>query len=427
MKKLIPILLLVTMLIGCTLYDHFTLTELTTTVTPDTIAELTEYRKLTALDLTGSTCYAEIEDYKAAHPEVTVTYAVELLGTWYNPDTTEALDLSAITAADFSTVADTLRWLPKVTAINLNGADGMGTLTVTEVTALRDLLPEGIALTYSFELFGETFDMTTQRIEFVNTDIGDGGEPLLRQALDLLPNCTYVKMDNCSFSNEVMAKLRDDYPNVEVVWRVWYGINNRFCALTDETVIRSSHHLTNETVYNMRYLTNVKYMDIGHNDTLTDISFCAFMPELQLLIVSGAPVQDLNPLSGLTKLEFLELCFCGRLTDISPLKTCTGLKYLNIAGSYVKNLTALEKLPIERFMALSTPLSYEVRKAFDEKHPDCLSVYTGVQPYGYGWRYIDDGYTYWDYYATMRQMFHYDELKLLNGYDWDEATKNDPW
>ncbi len=428
MKRLLPLLMLLTLLTGCTLYDHMTVTELTLTVTPETIIELEDYRKLTAADLTGSTCYAEIEAYKAAHPEVTVTYTVELFGTWYDPSTTTALDLSTMTADQIPTLLDTLQWLPKVTDIALNGSEGTAVLSLTEVKTLTDALPEGITVSYAFDLFGQTLDLTTERIEFVNTEIGDDGEERIRQTLDLLPSCSYLKLDNCGLSNEVMAKLRDDYPDTKVVWRVWYGKNNRFCALTDETVVRSSHYLTNETVYNMRYLTDVVYMDIGHNETLTDISFCAFMPKLKLLIVSGAPVEDISPLAGLTELEFLELCFCGWLEDISPLADCTGLKYLNIAGSCVKDLSALDDLPIERFMAISTNrLPYAQRTAFAEKHPDCLSVYKGVQPYGYGWRYIDDGYTFWEYYATMRKIFHYDQLKLLNGYEWDEATKNDPW
>ena len=78
-------------------------------------------------------------------------------------------------------------------------------------------------------------------------------------------------------------------------------------------------------------------------------------------------------------------------------------------------------------MAIRSRISYADRQVMKEWHPDCLSVYTGKQPYGYGWRYIDDGYTFWDYYATMRKMFHYDEQALLNGYEWEEKTKNDPW
>lgn len=425
MKRLLPILLLCAMLSGCTLYEHFTVTELTTVVTAEDINTLEDYRKLTHLDLTGSDCYAEIEAYIAAHPEVQVTYAVALLGTWYAPDTTD-LDLSHMTAEDIPAVIDTLQWLPAVTDIRLMAADGTSPLSLTDVKQLRDGLP-AVTLHYSFDLFGQTADLTTQRLEYVNRDIGDAGEERLRQALDLMTDCTYIKLDNCGFTNEVMAGVRDDYPDTKVVWRVWYGKNNRFHALTDETVVRSSHYLTDDTVENMKYLTDTMYMDIGHNDTLTNISFCAYMPNLKLLILSGSPVSDLSALSGLQELEFAELCFCGNVKDVTPLADCPNLKYLNIAYTAVSDVTALDELPLERFMAMHCSMNYAARQAFDAVHPDCLSVYTGVQPYGYGWRYIDDGYTFWDYYATMREMFHYDQQALLNGYEWEEVTKNDPW
>ena len=44
-----------------------------------------------------------------------------------------------------------------------------------------------------------------------------------------------------------------------------------------------------------------------------------------------------------------------------------------------------------------------------ESHPDCWTTYTGSkQPYGKGWRYDDGGYTYFEYYAKMREIFDYD-------------------
>ena len=49
---------------------------LTRVVTEENIGELEDYSGLRELDLTGSTCYGAIEDYKARHPEVVVTYTV---------------------------------------------------------------------------------------------------------------------------------------------------------------------------------------------------------------------------------------------------------------------------------------------------------------------------------------------------------------
>lgn len=37
----------------------------------------------------------------------------------------------------------------------------------------------------------------------------------------------------------------------------------------------------------MKYCEGVKYMDIGHNEYLTDLSFVSGMPNLEVMIASG--------------------------------------------------------------------------------------------------------------------------------------------
>ena len=58
---------------------------------------------------------------------------------------------------------------------------------------------------------------------------------------------------------------------------------------------------------------------------------------------------------------------------------------------------------------MQNDVSAASQNQFKEWHPDCLSRFTGKQPYGYGWRYIDNGITYNDYYANMRIVFRYDD------------------
>ena len=426
-KRLFPALIILSLLFclnGCSMYERYKTEELTLVATEEDIQQLEDYPNLHYVDLSGSTCYQAIEDYITAHPEVEVVYTVDVLGQTYSPNAT-ALDLSSMDAQSIPEVTESIKWLHNLKEINLMPTEGPSKLSVTEVKALAEACPD-VTFNYRFDLFGQTIDINAERVEFVQTQIGDENEGQIRAALDIMPNCTYFKVDRCGLSSEVLAKIRDDYPDTKIVWRVFFG--TKFNALTDETVLRSSHYLNNDNVSEMKYLTDVKYVDIGHNEVLTDISFLSYMPNLELLIVSGSSLTDLTPLANAKKLEFLELCFCGQLRDLSPLVGCESLKYLNISATKVCDLSPLENLPIERFNCILNPnMPSATKDAFVASHPDCLTVYTGKQPYGYGWRYIDDGYTFWDYYATMRQMFHYDEPALLNGYAWDEATKNDPW
>jgi len=432
MKHKLLTLLLCALLLSCfsgcfvqELYENYKTEAVTMTVTEETIIRLEDFPNLLTADLSGSTCYDAIEAYKTAHPEVQVTYTIQVLGDFYAMDTV-SLDLSSMTADDLPQIMDALPRLPMLTEVNLMKSDGTASLSLAELLTLTEAFPH-ITFNYQFDFFGQTVDLYTERLDYVNVHMGDEAEAQLREMLAVMPKLAYMKLDRCGFSNAVLDKVNRDYPDTKVVWRVFYGKNNKFNALTDETVIRSSHYLTNDTVENMQYLTDVVYMDIGHNETLTNVSFLAHMPKLKLLILSGSPVKDISPLTGLSELEFVELAFCGNLRDLSPLATLTGMKYLNIGGTNADDISCLMERPMERFVCMLTRIPQTQKDAYAETYPDCLIVKRGVQPYGYGWRYIDDGYNFNEYYKTMRQIFHYDEEALLNGYAWDEATKNDPW
>lgn len=432
MKRKLLALLLTVIIVYCfsgcfvqELYENYKTEAVTMAVTEETIVELENFPNLLTADLSGSTCYDAIEAYKAAHPEVQVTYTIQVLGNFYAMDTV-FLDLSAMTADDLPQIMDALPRLPKLTEVNLMKEDGTAALSLAELKILTEDFPH-ILFNYQFNFFGQTVDLYTERLDYVNVQMGNEAEAQLREMLAVMPKLEYIKLDRCGFSSAVLDKVNKDFPDTKVVWRVFYGKNNRFNALTDETVIRSSHRLTNDTVDEMQYLTDVVYMDIGHNETLTNVSFLAHMPKLKLLILSGSPVTDISPLTGLTELEFVELAFCGNLRDLTPLATLTGMKYLNIGGTGANDISCLMERPMERFVCMLTQIPPAQKDAYAETYPDCLIVKRGVQPYGYGWRYIDDGYNFNEYYKTMRQIFHYDEESLLNGYEWDEATKNDPW
>ena len=430
-KKLITLLLAVAMLYclsGCfvqELYENYKTEHVTVVVTEEDIIQLEDYPNLLTADLSGSTCYDAIEEYKRNHPEVEVTYTIKVLDDFFPMETT-ALNLSHMTSDRVQEAAEQLVRLPKVTEIDFMAADGSTAVAPADVKIFMEYYPE-FTYNYQFDFFGQTVDLYQERLEYVQVEMGEAAEAQLREMLSVLPNLSYIKLDRCGFTSPVLDGVNKDFPDTKVVWRVFYGINgNRFNALTDETVIRSSHYLTDDTVAEMQYLTDVVYMDIGHNEHLFDISFIAHMPNLKLLILSGSPLNDISPLAGLQNLEFAELAFCGNLVDLSPLASCPGLKYVNIGGTYANDITPLMDLELERFVTMLNRVPMQQKNDYEAAHPDCLIVKTGKQPYGYGWRYIDDGYNFNEYYKTMRLIFHYDEEALLNGYEWDEKTASDP-
>lgn len=451
--------------------------QLSTVVTEDTIASLDQYPNLKEVDLSGSTCYAAIAEYMQTHPQVQVSYTVSL-GTFttshnatdltlepgnYDPDTllenlqyltalktlhlprmtltpeeytalvtqypqialthsveflgseypsdTEQLDLSALKPQQVPEAAKGLSMLPKLSYVELMTASGTSELNKAEVKQLMDAAPNS-AFHYTFTLYGKTVSTTDETIAYKNVKIGNEGEAAIREALDILRGCTYFKLENCGIDNEVMASIRADYPDTKVVWRVYFG-NSTY--LTDVVALRSVYGVENDNCDAMKYCTDVKYMDLGHNDTLTDISFIRNMPELEICIISGVMMTDLEPFSGCKKLEWLELASCYDVTDLTPLASCESLRFLNISYTKVTSLEPLDDLPLERFVYLGPRASAKEQELFRAIHPDCWTRFRGTQPYGIVWRYNDEGYTYFDYYKKIREIFNYDGIAFNNG------------
>lgn len=346
----------------------------------------------------------ELSSLRERYPNLSLAYSVLLNGKTYDPDATQ-VDLSGLTSGELDEAISKLTALPEVREIELMDARGKSALSMTDVKTLMDALPD-MDIHYTFEFFDQTLSTSDTRVEYDSVYMGNEAEPQIRQVLDILPNCTYFVLDSCGIDDEVMASIRDDYPDVKVVWRVFIDIFN---MRTDEEIIRVTFKLTDENCAPLQYCTDAVYIDLGHNSTLHDISYFRNMPKLECVIVSGAPVVDMTVFENCDNLIWLELCFCGWVTDISALENHPTLKYLNISFTSVEDISALENVNLERLNAMGTKISEADQQHFIETHPDCISIFEGKQPYGYGWRYDDEGYTFFEYYARMREVFRYAE------------------
>ena len=290
--------------------------------------------------------------------------------------------------------------------VELMDENGKSALQKSDVKLLVDAAPEAI-FHYTFQIFGKTISTNDEEVEFNRQNIGNDGEEELRSALDIMTGCKAFRLIDCGFDNEVLAQIRADYPRTKVVWKVKFG---KYSAMTDTDTIRAVKNVFDDTCYNLRYCNEVKYMDLGHNETLTDLSFVGFMPDLEILIVSGCAVSDLSGFENCKKLEFLELAYCGKLTDISPLAGCESLTDLNISYTKVKDLVPLDGLPLEHLMSVHSWVQPNEQTVFKEIHPDCWSQFYAAQPYGKGWRYEQDGRTYTKGYTKVREVFDLDSI-----------------
>ena len=188
----------------------------------------------------------------AESPEPTPTPVPELTfpdGSVHKIDETE-LDLTRLSHKDVKATAALLKQMPDLKTVDL-GTDGAWTGTQPELneentalerpeTATRDLswadlrmlqeaAPDAEML-YKFCFYGRELTTRDEKMDLNHSDMADGGEAV-RNILPLMKHCRYLDMDSCGVPSEEMAKIRDAYPEMDVVWRIWFGYN--FSCRTD--------------------------------------------------------------------------------------------------------------------------------------------------------------------------------------------------
>lgn len=366
-------------------------------------------------DLSGQ----EQDLLKKAYPQLEVTSTVEILGKEYDSVTTK-LDLSAMKSADVETVSSKLALLPQLQEVELMGSSG-SYLLLTDVQKLKNAAPE-VSFHYSCDFYGVTVSTTDTEVTLKNLSVkampetGIAGE--IRAMLDIMDNCQRIVVEGLSqydkiwtrISSAELAEIREEYRDkTSVVWRVFFGENGS--SLTDAEVIRAVYGVTDDNSKDLIYCENVRYLDLGHNEFLDYMDFLSGMTDLEVAILSGAPLRDLSPIAACKNLKFLEIANCQYIPNIDALKECTQLEMLNISFTTFEDLSPIMDLNLthltsvrNKFVSKGEP--EEALQSFIDAHPDCWTVYEGEQPYGVGWRYDkDDKHLPW--YAKMVTAFHY--------------------
>ena len=185
--------------------------------------------------------------------------------------------------------------------------------------------------------------------------------------------------------------------------------------------------LTPENTRSLQYCTKVKYLDLGHNDQLTDISFVRCMPDLEVAVLAMGGFSDLSPLADCPKLEYLEIQ-TSAASDLRPLAGLTNLRHLNIG--YIFSLTDITPLygltNLERlWIGCYDPVPREQIEEMQRRAPNCQINFTTRDPTAEGWRYTE--YNELGYgvphprYELLRQQFDYGNAPWCYSY-----ITNDP-
>lgn len=401
-------------------------TDLVITLEPGETELLSALPGLKSADFSGSTCVEEIAAWAEAHPDVKVRYTVVMPDGSIFDNSVKSIDLSDKTDAEIREMTEQLRLLPNISSIEL-GQERSG-LSWNSIGTLEEIFPEA-KIRYLFDLYGQETELCSTQINLSHIPLEDGGAAL-EKVMDYMPDLCYVDMDSCGVPDEKMARIRDAHPDVKVVWRVWFGDN--YSVRTDvERILASAPSkggmLTPENTGSLKYCTDVRLLDVGHNDYLTDISFVAYMPKLEVAILAMDFWTDASPLANCTELEYLEMQTTS-CTDLTPLSGLTKLRHLDIAYNHdladispLFGLTELERL----WIGCTTSVPMEQVYEMQQHAPNCeINTEVYEDPTGGRWRYVDYNelaymYIYHPRYIQLREQFD-DYAPTAYSFSWND-------
>ena len=319
----------------------------------------------------------------------------------------QEVDYTALKPENVGKAAAFLSEMPDVRYVRLTAEGGENLLGFEEVRQLQDARPEAL-FDYRFDSFGQTVSVADEELEYLWANIYNDGMEQIRAMMPCMDRLRSIYFQYCQIDYDVLAEFREDYPEVDVVWRVDFG---PYSCRTDTERIFANGSLTAEMCYNLRYCNRVKYIDMGHNDALSSIDFTAFMPDLEVAIFAGTSIWDLSPLANCSKLWYLEV-FVSNVTDVSPLANCTALEHLNLSCLYgLTDISPLYGLTgLKRLWNTCTSVPWVQRQEIMQRLPDCEFCFDYVESTGNHWRYEADGSKN-EIYAQIDAIFDYDNFR----------------
>ena len=331
-----------------------------------------------------------------------------------------SIDLSRMRHEDAAGLALILSYMENLKTVELGvQAEGEDQIPWEDVALLKASSPDA-TFHYSFRLYGRDLDLNAEKLDFRNAEVDDNGAALY-SVLACMNHCTYLDMDGTDVENEELGKLRDLFPQTKIVWRVWFGTN--YSVRTDAERILASKPTVGGMIYDpspLQYCTEIKYLDLGHNDEMTDLSFTMYMPKLEVLIIAMTGVTDISPLRNCERLEYLELNSTD-IGDLSPLEGHTALRHLNIGCcpnihdiSPLYGIPAMERLWIGNQTPVPAAQVAEMRAAA----PRCTVNTTTSDPHGEAWRFTDYDPEIPKYYWVPR----HELLREQMGYNYQEYS-----
>ncbi|MBR4474370.1 MAG: hypothetical protein IKS55_12120 [Oscillospiraceae bacterium] len=341
---------------------------------------------------------------------------------------TESLNLGYATQEEISQVISVLPSLTNLRTLILGFAPAEDPLVSWEqIRSIQEVRPD-LKIEYPFSIRGYRFQLEDEVLNLSHISFEDEGAFAV-QVASCMPNLKILDMDSCGVSDESMANIRERFPDVEVIWRVYFG--PAYSARTNvERLLmsnpdRNSTPFDDEAVKGLYYCTKVKYLDIGHMSFVTDAGWAANMPDLEVLIIAMTAIKDISALANCPKLNYLEFQTSGAC-DLRPLSELKKLKDLNICYDFaLRDIRPIYDLDLNRlWIGCLTPIPREQIVEYQKRHPNCEVNTTTENPTEEEWRIRSDIYppTAVDRYEQLYQEFQYGSFPACYAYN-----ENDPY
>lgn len=323
----------------------------------------------------------ELEVLREVYPQIAFTWQVQL-GEGAMDRDTAWLDMFGMHFDSVEDAAKTLSYFTKLEQVDMRDCG----LSDAEMMALADRFPDTDFL-WNLTIAGLTVRTDVQEIDLSGREIGSTAA--IEALLPYLYELEKVVMCGCGIESPDMAVLSERHPEIRFVWSVdLAGMLFR----TDSTYFMPNKYgleCTDENIYDLRYCVDMLCVDVGHMQDVTNCEWAAFMPKLRYLVLADSGVGDITPLTGLTRLVFLEL-FQSKVRDYSPLVTCTALEDLNLCYTFgdpepIGQMTWLKRVWWSGWWA--------GRAKLPQMLPNTQLEFDTVSSTGAGWR---EGQNYYD-------------------------------
>lgn len=384
----------------------------TETLTADNVS-LDELRQnipylpnLSRIHLTGKLpAAAELKAFQADLPGILVSWETNISARTY-PSTATELDLSGVSL----TAQELEAALPYFPVLERCDVTGCG-IDDDQMIRICDAFYQTFFV-WEMDILGQRFSTASAEIDISGKKVADVAA--VENLLPYFPLLERLIMSDCGVGNETMDAFNRRHEDIQIIWSVYLrGYSIRTDSWYFYPYKMNPHRFPyKDWFYDielevLRYCTEMRSIDLGHMPSVSDISFCAYMPHLRYLILTETAVTDLTPLANCTELVYFEATKC-RVSDLSPLINCVNLENVNLGWNGSAYPDTLAKMPwLQHIWWCSTKNTYglpcsDAEPMLTEALPDTILFFDGAHPVDGGWRTLQ---TYYDMRDIMGMFY----------------------